>query len=102
MSYVHFDNLSHMCCPYTNFTLLQIMKTFVVLAALLSVSLAFQFTQEWELWKKQYSKAYETDEEELGRHITWESNKLLVDNHNANADKLGYTLKMNQFADMVI
>lgn len=77
------------------------MKTLVLLAALLSVSVAFQFTEEWELWKKKYSKGYETAEEELSRQITWESNKLRVENHNANADKYGYTLTMNQFADMV-
>ena len=75
------------------------MKTVLVLAALLSVSVAFQFTEEWELWKKQFSKSYTSPEEEVSRHITWESNKLFVDNHNANTK--GYTLKMNEFGDLV-
>lgn len=77
------------------------MKTLVVLAVLVSVSVAFQFTEEWELWKKKYSKTYGSDEVELNRHITWESNRLRVENHNANANKYGYTLEMNEFADMV-
>lgn len=77
------------------------MKTLIVLAVLVGVSVAFQFTEEWELWKKQYNKKYGSDEEELNRHITWESNRLRVENHNANADKYGYTLTMNEFADMV-
>ena len=77
------------------------MKIFILLAALLGVSVAFQFTEEWELWKKQFDKNYESDEEELSRHIIWESNRLYVENHNANADKYGYTLKMNEFADIV-
>ena len=46
-------------------------------------------------------KEYLSDEEELQRHMIWEANKNYVDNHNEHADVFGFTLAMNQFADLV-
>ena len=40
-------------------------------------------------------------QEELERHIIWLSNKKYIEEHNANTDKFGYTLSLNQFGDLV-
>ena len=50
---------------------------------------------------QEHSKQYETEEEELSRHIVWEANRNYVQNHNEHADVLGFTLAMNEFADLV-
>lgn len=76
------------------------MKVFVLLAVCFVYASAFQFTAEWELWKRANGKDYATDEEELHRHTVWESNKLYVINHNKNAKQHGWTLEMNKFADL--
>lgn len=76
------------------------MKLFVLVSTLVTVATAFQFQAEWEEWKKTHNRMYETVEEELRRHITWEAHKLYVDEHNKHVEKFGFTLAMNQFADM--
>lgn len=38
--------------------------------------------------------------EELRRHIIWQANKKFIDEHNALADKFGYTLALNMFSDL--
>lgn len=40
-------------------------------------------------------------QEELEKHIVWLSNKKYIEEHNANADKFGFKLAMNQFGDVV-
>ena len=50
---------------------------------------------------QEHEKEYSTDEEELQRHMIWEANKNYVDNHNEHADVFGFTLAMNQLADLV-
>ena len=50
---------------------------------------------------QQHGKQYDTDEEELSRQIVWEANRNYVQNHNEHADVFGFTLAMNEFADMV-
>ena len=50
---------------------------------------------------QQHGKLYDSDDEELSRRIVWESNRNYVQNHNEHADVLGFTLAMNEFADMV-
>jgi hypothetical protein len=50
---------------------------------------------------QEHEKEYSSDEEELQRHMMWEANKNYVDNHNEHADVFGFTLAMNQFADLV-
>lgn len=74
---------------------------FLVVLALVALASAFEYTQEFKDWKVKYSKTYQTDKEELERQIIWESNMKFVENHNANADKLGFTVAMNEFADLV-
>lgn len=75
------------------------MKVLLVLT-LVAAATAFQYTAEWELWKKEHGRDYASDEEELHRHIIWESNKQYVDNHNQYAKEFGFTLAMNDFADL--
>lgn len=76
------------------------MKSFIVLLALVALTTAFQYNEEWEKWKTSFARNYETEEEEYHRHMIWESHKTYVDEHNVNAEKFGYTLAMNDFADM--
>jgi len=72
----------------------------VFLLALVGVALAFDFPEEWEVWKQEHNKKYGSEEEELHRHITWQSNKKYIDGHNEHSDAFGFTLKMNEFGDM--
>lgn len=48
-----------------------------------------------------HSKRYSSDEEELQRHIIWEANRNYVQNHNEHAAVFGFTVAMNEFADLV-
>ena len=76
-------------------------KVLLILAVVALAAAKFQYTQEFHEWKVKHSKVYETEEVELARQIIWESNKKFVENHNANADKFGFTVAMNEFADLV-
>nr|AND80742.1 silicatein alpha [Mycale phyllophila] len=76
-----------------------------VFLALMGLALAFsspqyKFVEEWKLWKGQHQKSYEGTLEELTRHIVWLSNKQYIEAHNQNAHIFGYTLAMNNFADL--
>ena len=77
------------------------MKLLLVLALVALAAAKFEYTQEFQDWKVKYNKVYETKETELERQIIWESNKKFVENHNANSDKFGFTVAMNEFADLV-
>ena len=77
------------------------MKLFVILGLIAVASAHFQYQKEWEDWTSQFQKTYSSDEVALSRQIIWESNKVFVDNHNMNADKFGFTVEMNEFADLV-
>lgn len=61
----------------------------------------YQFVQKWNLWKNTHGKSYQSDKEDLERHIVWLSNKEYIDQHNKNADIFGFTLAMNHLGDMV-
>ena len=60
-----------------------------------------QFSPDWHLWKGQHGKVYEDVREELGKHLVWLSNQEYINQHNRYSDIFGYTLKMNQFGDLV-
>ena len=77
------------------------MKLLLVLALVALAAAKFEYTQEFQDWKVKYNKVYETKETELERQIIWESNKKFVENHNANSDMFGFTVAMNEFADLV-
>ncbi|XP_003382719.1 PREDICTED: cathepsin L1-like [Amphimedon queenslandica] len=76
------------------------MKALIALALVALAAARFEYTQEFQDWKVKYNKAYETKETELARQVIWESNKKFVENHNANSDKFGFTVAMNEFADL--
>lgn len=73
---------------------------FVLIIGLAAVTTAFEFPAVWNAWKAEHGKNYRSVKEELYRHIIWQSNLKYVDEHNAHADKFGYTLKMNKFGDL--
>jgi len=79
------------------------MKILVLLSivALAAAAAKFEFLEEWETWKEQHGKGYQSEQEELERHLIWLSNKKYIDQHNANSDSFGFTLAMNHFADLV-
>ena len=56
---------------------------------------------EWHSWKAHHTKRYSSAAEEEHRYNIWLDNKLYIDQHNSQADKLGYGLKMNKFGDKV-
>lgn len=59
-----------------------------------------RLADEWEGWKVQHGRQYETEEEELRRQVNWQSNMEYIQQHNKYADKFGYTLAMNHFGDL--
>jgi len=82
------------------------MFTTTVLLSILSLALGktlpqYEHVEEWGLWKSQHEKTYQSELEDLSRHLVWLSNKKFIDLHNANAHVFGYTLAMNHFGDMV-
>ena len=76
------------------------MKALLLLTLVAAATATFQFTAEWELWKREHGRDYDSDEVEQHRHAIWEANKKYVDEHNKMADKIGFTLAMNQYADL--
>ena len=68
----------------------------------ISLSLAaVEDAYEWIAWKQEHQRNYSSNLQELERYIVWRSNKFYVRQHNSHSDDFGYTLKMNQFGDMV-
>ena len=62
---------------------------------------ALQYGFQWESWKVTHGRSYLTLVEELERFVIWRANQAFIDYHNNYADKLGFTLRMNQFGDLV-
>lgn len=56
---------------------------------------------EWVTWKRTHQKKYESGYHELERHLVWLSNKIYIEQHNANKDIFGFTLTMNYWGDLV-
>lgn len=63
--------------------------------------LAYQLSEEWQGWKLEHGKGYETEKEEIYRHIIWQSNKKFIEIHNLYNKSFGYTLAMNEMGDLV-
>ena len=75
----------------------------VVLSVLVCVvvcEVEYQYPEEWDLWKTEHGKSYQS-REELERHLVWLSNREYINAHNANSDIFGFTLTMNHFGDIV-
>ena len=71
----------------------------ILLVAVASSSL--EYGEEWDLWKAQHGKWYQSLGEERERHRVWLTNREYIEQHNANADYHGYTLALNHFGDLV-
>ena len=54
---------------------------------------------EWQRWKLNYEKVYQTDEEDSYRRGIWQQNYRLIQMHNS--ANLSYKLELNHFADLV-
>ena len=72
---------------------------FVEPAPISSSSLIYDI--EWEAWKYYHGRWYISQAEELERYLIWADNKRYIKDHNQNADKHSYTLKMNSMGDKV-
>lgn len=78
----------------------------VVLVSMVGLGLCtrmpqYEFVEEWKMWKGQHSKSYQSEVEELEKHLVWLCNKKFIEMHNANSHVFGYTLAMNHFGDLV-
>lgn len=71
------------------------------LVALTAAAEGFQFVEEWMQWKTKHQRSYSAEREELERHRVWLANREYVLTHNTNWELHGYTLSLNQFADLV-
>ena len=69
--------------------------------AVVSCEVQYQHPEEWQLWKTEHRKSYESQREELERHLVWLSNREYINIHNANSDVFGFTLAMNHLGDLV-
>ena len=72
-----------------------------ILLVAVSCEVQYQHPEEWQLWKTEHGKSYESQREELERHLVWLSNREYINTHNANSDIFGFTLAMNHLGDMV-
>lgn len=78
------------------------MKSLALFAVVIAVVSAFEHQAQFDSWKQEHGKRYESSDIELHRQLIWESNKNYVDNHNKYAARrFGFTVEMNEFADMV-
>ncbi|CAI8032369.1 Digestive cysteine proteinase 3 [Geodia barretti] len=57
--------------------------------------------EEWDLWKTEHGKSYESQREELERHLVWLSNREYINAHNKNSVVTGFSLRLNHFADLM-
>ena len=78
----------------------------VMLFSILSVhavNMTLEYPEEWQLWKTEHGKSYESQREELERYLVWLSNREYINAHNKNAQSsdCGYTLQHNHFSDLV-
>ncbi|CAI8032372.1 Silicatein [Geodia barretti] len=73
---------------------------FCVLLAVVRCEVQYQHPEEWDLWKTEHGKSYESQREELERHIVWLSNREYINAHNKNSHIFGYTLAMNHLGDI--
>ena len=85
------------------------MKSLVLLLLLATAASAALFSlkdvidEEWEAFKAEHGKKYETEEEERFRQKVWMENKHKIARHNqqaANGVK-SYVIAMNQFGDLL-
>ena len=72
-----------------------------LVSVLAAAEVQYQHSVEWQLWKTEHGKSYESQREELERHLVWLANREYINAHNNNAHTLGFSLHLNAFADLV-
>lgn len=71
----------------------------LILALAFTIASAFEYTAEWEMWKREHGKQYNNDKEENMRHTIFESNLKYVETHNGNSDRW-FDMGLNEYSDM--
>lgn len=56
--------------------------------------------EEWGSWKLEHGRSYDSERVELEKHLVWLSNKVYIEQHNANEHVFGFSLKMNHLGDL--
>merc|ERR1719440_2385274 len=59
-----------------------------------------EYNTLWKAFKTDFKKAYDTVEEHAARFSTFKDNVEFIKAHNAKSEEHGYTVGINQFADM--
>merc|ERR1719487_2482095 len=59
-----------------------------------------EYNTLWKAFKTDFKKAYDTVEEHAARFSTFKDNVDFITSHNARSEEHGYTVGINQFADM--
>ena len=77
------------------------MKSVLLVALFVVIGSCSSLVEEWETWKLAYNKKYLSPDEEVKRYNVWIENKKYIEIHNKKKDKIGYTLEMNKFGDIV-
>ncbi|XP_023173550.2 cathepsin L-like [Drosophila hydei] len=83
------------------------MRRVIALLALVALGHTISYTNvleaEWETYKLEYEKSYESEDEELLRKLIFYDNKKKIDRHNMRyANNLeSYEMGVNQFTDML-
>lgn len=84
------------------------MRRFVVLCVIIAAVLGAESSpwslisnDEWREWKETHGKVYGDAVNESARRSVWETNYELIVRHNSEAEKHGFKLALNQFADQV-
>merc|ERR1711907_494997 len=72
----------------------------VVVAVAAAAPTTFEYEQLWNQFKADFGKAYLTEEEHSGRFSVFKDNVDFINAHNLRADEHGYSVGINQFADM--
>merc|ERR1719326_265563 len=80
------------------------MKTLVLLAVIGFAAAGplgdDEYNTLWKAFKTDFKKAYDTVEEHAARFSTFKDNVDFITSHNARSEEHGYTVGINQFADM--
>merc|ERR1711865_357544 len=83
----------------------RIMLKLLTLVAIVAIAAAgplgeSEYQSLWSQFKADFGKNYALAEEHDGRFLTFKDNVDFINTHNARADEHGWTVAINQFADM--
>lgn len=81
------------------------MKIFLLILSIIATYNCQNYdSSDWFQFKQKHTKFYKTTEEENSKFGIWQLNKNLIEEHNKKYELglVSYTLRMNEFGDMVI